>query len=200
LEKNTLYKKVISAAALLAMSLSSAAFATTGNGTSINDTSVATLAAVASVDASCAFSTNNGGQSAANNEFNFGDLTTATQTAGAVSATANLTYVCNTNGALANTSAPVGLSLYDTNGLHAAGSTTYTLVNTGAPSGTTNTINFDIAQSTSLTNYFQNSLVAFQNIPGTTAPVITLTATTTSTLQNLAAGSYTDTITATLNA
>jgi Spore Coat Protein U domain len=190
-----LYKKVVSAAALLAMSLSSAAFAGASTGIT-NSTNVATLPATATVDASCAFSSNNGGQAAANNGFVFGDLTTAP--AGPVSATANLTYVCNSNGALSSTAAPVGLSLYDTNGNHAAGSTTYTLVNTGAPSGSTNTINFNIAQASSLTNLFQNSLVSFQNV--TSAPVITLTATTTSTLLNLAAGSYTDTITATLNA
>jgi lipopolysaccharide export LptBFGC system permease protein LptF len=193
-----LYKKIIFAAALLAMSLSSAAFAVTGNRVTITGNNRATLPATASVDASCGFSSNEGGQSAANNEFTFGDLTTATQREGAVSATATLTYVCNTDCALSSNRVPVGLSLYDTNGLHAAGSTTYTLVNTDAPSGTTNTINFDIAQSSSLTDLFQNSLVSFQSV--TSAPVITLRATTTSTLQNLAAGSYSDTITATLNA
>jgi len=172
-----LYKKVISAAALLALGVSSAAFA---------QPNVTTIPATATVDNSCAFSTEAGGQ--ANNGFNFGDITTAGTSA---SATASLTFVCNANGAL-NTGNAIGLALSDVNGIH--DTTTYDLKNSAASSN--NTIDFNIVQTGGSTD-FVNSNVNFQNV--TAAPVINLTATTSSTLSNLAAGLYQDTITATLN-
>jgi hypothetical protein len=184
-----LYKKVISAAALLALSISSAAFAANTGGIT-NSTNVATLPATANIDASCAFSSNNGGQAAANNGFNFGDITTANTAS--VSTTASLTYVCNANNAL-TTGTAIGLALSDVNGGH--GTTTYDLKNTSATSN--NTIDFNIVQTSVPGVDFVNSNVNFQNV--TTSPVISLTATTSSTLSNLAAGAYTDTITATLN-
>lgn len=187
--RNTLYKQVISAAALLAMSVSSAAFAANTNGIT-NSTNVATLPATANVDASCAFSSNNGGQAAANNGFNFGDVTTAN--AATVSATASLTFVCNSNNALTTGNA-IGLALSDINGTH--NTTTFDLKNTAAAAN--NTIDFNIVQTSVPGVDFVNSNVNFQNV--TTSPVISLTATTTSPLTNLAAGAYTDTITATLN-
>jgi hypothetical protein len=173
-----LYKKVISAAALLAMSISSAAFA---------QPNVTQIQAQATVDNSCAFSTEATGQ--ANNGFNFGDLTTASTAT--VSETASLTYVCNANNAL-NSGNAIGLALSDVNGQH--NSNIYRLMNSSASSN--NTIDFNIVQTGGSTE-FVNSNVDFQNV--TTAPVISLTATTATPLTTLAAGVYTDVITATLN-
>ena len=165
-----MFKKALSAAALMTLGLSSAAFA--GSTTS-------QLQVSATVATSCAFSTNNGGPAAATNGFNFGDITNLVgQTA---NSTASLTYVCNQV-------ATPQIALNDTNGSSTVG---FELKNT--TSAAQNLLPFTIIQTGGATN-FTDSNVAFQNV---LSNPISLTASI-AVPPTLPAGAYSDVVTATL--